>query len=154
MISSTEGADAADMHEEDYRTHLTRWAMLGGPPILTHDIREVTAAIDTLLRNADLIAIAQDPWAIMARKVCERGDIEIWSRPLSDGATAVAFFSRERHKTAVRVKWSEIGLAHQQDVRDVWKQAGLGQFNYIYRATLPAHGTELLKVSTVPASDP
>jgi alpha-galactosidase len=124
--------------------------MLAGPLILARDLRDVTAAIDTVLHNVDLIAIAQDSLAIQGRKVCAIGDIDIWSRPLSDGATALAFFSRERRKTAIQVNWSQIALPDQQDVRDIWKQAGLGQFDYTYRSTLPAHGTELLKVSTAP----
>lgn len=150
MILSLEEHDAIDMREEHYRTHLTRWAMLTAPPIVARDIRDVTVAMDALLRNADLIAIAQDPWAIKGRKVCAIGAIDIWSRPLSDGAAAVALFSREQREMAVRLKWAELGLPDQQEVHDIWKQAGLGQFNYAYHATLPAHGTELLKVSTVP----
>src|SRR5579862_5815181 len=126
------------MREEDYRRHLTRWVMFAGSLALSNDIRDITAAIETLLLNSDVTAIAQDPLCIEGRKVHEIGDIDIWTRPLSGGATAVALFNREVRKRAVRVKWSQIGLARQQDVRDLWRRVSLGKFNETYPVTVPA----------------
>jgi alpha-galactosidase len=54
----------------------------------------------SLLTNDEVLAIDQDPLGQEARRVKEDAKIgiEIWSRPLSDGATAVGLFNRGRYE--------------------------------------------------------
>ena len=63
-------------HDEN-RAHFTMWAMLG-----------------TIVTNDEVIAIDQDPLGRQARRVRNEDDMEVWARPLEDGAVAVAFLNR------------------------------------------------------------
>jgi alpha-galactosidase len=135
------------MNEEEYRTRLTLWSMLVAPLALAHDIRHATAAVKTLLLSHEVIAISQDPLCVKGRQVQWLGDTETWTRPLMDGAMAVALINRGLRQAAIEVKWADIGLASQQHVRDLWLRANLGKFGYGCQVTVPGQGAALLKVS-------
>ena len=69
-------------HDEN-RAHFTMWAMLAAPLML-----------GTIVSNDEVIAIDQDPLGRQARRVRNEDDMEVWARPLEDGAVAVAFLNR------------------------------------------------------------
>lgn len=137
------------MREQDYCRHLTLWAMLVIPLDVSNDIRDMTAAVRTLLLNSDVTVVAQDPLVVKGKKIHEIGDIDIWTRPLSGGAAAVALFNLGAREALVQVKWSEIGLARHQRVRDLWRRTTLGDFIEVFNTTLPARGAMLLKAECI-----
>jgi hypothetical protein len=46
----------------------------------------------------------------------------------------------------VTARWSDIGLAGGQPVRDLWQKLDLGEFRDSFTARIPRHGAMLLKV--------
>jgi alpha-galactosidase len=138
------------MSDEEYRTHLTLWVMSPRPLVLGNDIQQMTALIKTLLRNTEVMAIGQDPLGAKSRRVDVLAQAETWIKTLSDGATAMAFVNRGAMTAALKVKWVDIGLYHQQRVRDLWKQTTLGEFKDAYNVSVPAYGAVLLKVAPAP----
>jgi alpha-galactosidase len=48
------------MNEEEYRTHMTLWAMLAAPLSAGNDLRSMSAATREILLNREVIAIDQD----------------------------------------------------------------------------------------------
>jgi len=48
----------------------------------------------------------------------------------------------------VTVRWSDIGVAGRQAVRDLWLRKDLGVFTGLFSAVVPRHGAVMIKVGT------
>jgi alpha-galactosidase len=129
-------------------THITLWSMLSAPLMVSCDMTEMDQFTRDLLTNTEVIDIDQDPLGRGAQPTRIDGTIEIWTKPLFDGTTAVAVFNRGRMAKDVGVKWSDIGLAGTLPVRDLWQRKDLGKLDQIKLHVL-RHGAVLLKVGTV-----
>ena len=99
-----------------------------------------------ILTNKDVIAIDQDKLGVQAKQVWKSGDQEIWTRPLSGGATAVAIFNRGKDEAKITVKWVDLQLLKKKEVRDLWLHQNLNTAGDEYVATVPSHGVMLLRV--------
>jgi alpha-galactosidase len=140
------------MSREEYRTHLTLWSMLSAPLLLGNDIRSLTPETKALVANKEVIAIDQDPLGIQARRISLSGlpaSTEAWLKPLSDGSEAVALFNRGSTSAEVALHWLELGLPSVAVARDLWQQVDVPAKAEGYRATLPPHGSVLLRVTSV-----
>ena len=67
-------------------THITLWSMLAAPLLIGCDLTQVDDLTKRLLMNHDVIEIDQDPLGKPATRVHKDGDLEVWARPLADGA--------------------------------------------------------------------
>jgi alpha-galactosidase len=133
---------------DESRTHITLWAVLASPLILGNDVRAMTPEVKVILLNQEVIAIDQDRLGKQARRVSRRGDAEIWTKPLSDGSVAVALFNRSNAATSISVTWKALGLEGAQKVRDLWRHADLGEQVSGYNASVPPHGSVLLRLQS------
>jgi alpha-galactosidase len=134
------------MSLEEYRTHFTLWAMLAAPLLLGNDLLAMTPQIRDLLTNREVIAVDQDRLAKAGRRVLRKNDVEIWTKPLSDGKTAVALLNRGKQPAAVRVRWAELGLSGSRRARDLWAHADLENLTGTYTTTVAPHGSVLISV--------
>jgi alpha-galactosidase len=134
------------MTDTEYRTHLSLWAMLAAPLLAGNDLRNMSPATLEVLTNSEVIAIDQDKLGQQGKQVWKSGDQEIWTRPLSGGATAVAVFNRGKDEAKVSVKWPELQLAKKKTVRDLWLHQDITTAGPEYLATVPSHGVVLLRV--------
>jgi alpha-galactosidase len=75
------------------RLHMALWAMLAAPLIAGNNLTEMSASTKAVLMDKDLIALDQDPLGKQADRIYAEGPVEVWSRPLADGSTAVALFN-------------------------------------------------------------
>jgi alpha-galactosidase len=100
-----------------------------------------------LLTNPHVIAINQDWAGMQGRKITDRGDVEVWAKPMSSGEIAVAFLNRGAHPVRTAVTASDLGLpeADVYAVRDAWS-GGTNEQTGRVRAAVPAHGVRLLVV--------
>jgi alpha-galactosidase len=113
------------MNEDEYKTHMSLWAILAAPLLAGNDLREMSPGIAAILTNREVIAVDQDKEGKQGRRVSKSGDQEIWSRPLSDNEQAVALFNRGGERAAITIKWSELGLKSvPSHVRDLWEGTG------------------------------
>ena len=99
-----------------------------------------------LLGNREVLAVDQDPMGKAASRVWRDGQLEVWSRPLSDGTVAVGLFNRGPVAAKVVAKWPDIGVAGSQRVRDLWQQKDLGASAGAFETMVPRHGAMLVKV--------
>src|SRR3954470_19749594 len=136
------------MTEVEYRTHMSLWSMLAAPLIAGNDLRDMTPAIHDILTNKEVIAIDQDADGKQAKRIWQSGDQEIWTRPLSGGAQAVALFNRAKDDAKMTIKWSDMGINKTpKRVRDLWAHSDLKVNGADYSATVPGHGVLLLRVA-------
>jgi Alpha galactosidase C-terminal beta sandwich domain len=66
--------------------------------------------------------------------------VEIWAKPLEDGAKAVGIFNRGETPGRVTARWSDLGLSSNQLVRDLWRQTNLGAFDSQFSTDVAATG--------------
>jgi len=110
---------------QESRTHMSLWSMLAAPLIAGDDLRAVSPEILLVLTNRDVIAIDQDPSGKAATRALSKGDIEVWTRPLSDGATAIAVFNRGSRSEPFNIPWESLGISRRAKVRDLWNHKDL-----------------------------
>jgi len=134
------------MSVDEYRTHMSLWAILAAPLLAGNDLSQMTAETKSLLMNKDIIAIDQDPLGKQGDRLSKNGDLEIWTRQLSNGAIAAGLFNRATSAAPMTLKLSDIGLKHASRIRDVWTATTLTAPNAELTATVPPHGVVLLLV--------
>jgi len=136
------------MTDVEYRTHMSLWAMLAAPLLAGNDLRTMSRATLEILTNKEVIGIDQDKLGRQAKQVWKSGDQEIWTRPLSGGATAVAVFNRGKDEAKVGVKWADLQLDKRKVVRDLWLHQDITTVGPEYSVTVPSHGVVLLRVKS------
>ena len=136
-------------NDAENKAHFSLWCMLNAPLMAGNDLRAMSDTVQNILTANEVIAINQDSRGLQGYKVYEKGDVEIYNKPLADGTTAVLLLNKGAATTNITVNWKLIGLKGRQHVRDLWEQKDLGTFKDSYTAhSLSQHGHELIKVGT------
>ena len=134
------------MNADEYRTHMSLWAILAAPLLAGNDLSTMTPETVALLTNRDVIAVDQDPAGKQGDRISAEGPIEVWSRPLADGSQAVGIFNRHQLPLPAHVDLRTLGFAHGAKARDLWLNKNLGSLDSPYTVEIPAHGVLFLKL--------
>src|SRR5215831_18449637 len=121
------------MNTEEYRTHMSLWAILAAPLLAGNDLTRMSPETISLLTNKNVIAIDQDPAGLAGDRVSAEGPVEVWARPLADGSKAVGLFNRHAQPMEIRTDFRQIGFHGPVRVRDVWNGKDLGTMAAEYR---------------------
>jgi alpha-galactosidase len=135
------------MTMEEYRTHMSLWAILAAPLLAGNDLSTMTPETVALLTNRDVIAVDQDAMGKQGDRVSAEGPIEVWIRPLADGSKAVGVFNRHPSAMTAHVDFQKLGFPHAVKAKDLWQSKDLGDVSMPYTVTLPGHGVLFLRVS-------
>ena len=130
---------------DERQTQITLWAIEGAPLLLGTDLTNMDSGDLALLTNDEVIAV--DQAGHPARPVDRLTQQQVWSAPNGDGSYTVALFNLTSSAAPVTARWSDVGFSGTADVRDLWKHSDLGSSTGTFTATLPAHGSELLRVT-------
>lgn len=134
------------MSDEEYRTHMSLWALSAAPLLAGNDLRVMTPATKAILMNREVIDIDQDPlgWqAIPAR----RGELETWIKPLADGSVAVGVVNLASNPAHAIVSAADLHLRGPiRTARDLWAHKDVQFTEGQYSKTLQPHATMLLRV--------
>ena len=139
--------------DEQY-THFTMWCLLSAPLLLGCDLERLDAFTQSLLSNDEVIALDQDALGKQATRVATLGAVDVYLKPLEDGATALGFFNRDSTEVNINFdKLKYIGLKNGLHVRDLWRQKDLPDLGDVEAAklsmTIPAHGVQLYKLTPI-----
>lgn len=134
------------MNEDEYRTHMSLWAILAAPLMAGNDLTQMTPYTVELLTNPEVIAVDQDPLAKQGHRITQEGPLEVWMKPMADGSKAVGLFNRQYTTDPMEVDFSDLGISGRATVRDLWLKKDLGVFEDKYRTYVPAHGVVLLRI--------
>jgi alpha-galactosidase len=142
------------MTTDEYRTHMSLWSMLSAPLIAGNDVANMTDDTKSILMNADVIAIDQDPLAKPVQTISANGKSIVLVRSLRDDSAAVGLFNRDDHAIEISVRWDSLHLRPvlgEKTLRaiDLWKHEAVVVTGDNYTAIVPARGVVLLKVSGV-----
>ena len=135
------------MTDDEYRTHMSLWALTAAPLLAGNDIRNMTPATKEILLNREVIAVDQDVLGKQASPV-KAGELDTWIKPLADGSVAVGVVNMGMTETTARVTLSELGLGTEvKSARDLWKHTEVVFQDGAYTQKLPSHATLMLRVS-------
>lgn len=135
------------MTPDEYRTHMSLWAMLAAPLLAGNDLSKMDETTKSILMNKDVIAVDQDRLGIQGNRVRAVGPFEVWMRPLAGGAKAVALFNRSESAYPITVQFKSVGLDGAVHARDLWSHKDLGTLHNSYTALVPKHGVVMLRLS-------
>ena len=105
------------MTADEYRTHMSLWALLAAPLLAGNDLSKMTPETKSILMNKAVIAIDQDRLGVQGDRVSQDGDLEIWSKPLSGGGKAVGLFNRGTATASLSLTLSDLGVVARRDAR-------------------------------------
>jgi alpha-galactosidase len=135
-----------NMTDEEYRTHMSLWALTAAPLLAGNDIRSMTPAIKDILMNREILSVDQDPLGRQASPV-KKGDLEIWVKPLADHSVAVGVVNMSATEKMATVTASDLGPgASVKSARDLWRHSSVAFRDGVYTASIPAHGVLMLRV--------
>jgi alpha-galactosidase len=137
------------MSANEYRTHLSLWALLAAPLLAGNDLRSMSDETRSILTNAEVVAIDQDPDGKPPKRISDAETTAVVVvRPLHDGSIAVGLFNRAEQPQEISVKWEALGLPAKKKLsaRDLWKHGAVQISGDSYQTMVPAHGVVLLKV--------
>ena len=139
------------MTEDEYRAHVSLWAILAAPLIAGNDVRAMAPGTRDLLTNREVIAVDQDSLGVEGTLVAEGPpEHQVWVKRLRGGARAVALLNRGTVPATITASVDRLALRTDSvRVRDLWAHAERGTLARAYRATVPAHGVVLVRVSPV-----
>ena len=105
------------------RSHFSMWAMLAAPLLAGNDLPNMKPEIRDILTNRDVIAIDQDPLGHQARRVYNKGEVEIWARDLKGGARAIAILNAGSDVYSTHpfhLDLAALGLHGTQHAENLW----------------------------------
>jgi alpha-galactosidase len=129
-------------------THITLWTIQAAPLLLGADMARFDKFTTDLMTNHEVLDVNQDVLGRGGSRVWQQDRLEVWVKPLADGTRAVALFNRGLQGATVAARWSDLGIAGAQPVRDLWQQRALGTFTNAFSTVVPAHGAMLVKIGT------
>lgn len=98
-----------DMTYEESKSHFSLWAIMAAPLILGNDLRKMSAQTLEIISNAEVIAVDQDPLGRQGRRVVQGIDTDIYAKPLSKGAIAVALWNKVNYPLDITLRWTDLG---------------------------------------------
>ncbi|MFE0526506.1 glycoside hydrolase family 27 protein [Micromonospora parva] len=135
------------MNDTEMRSHFAMWAIMASPLIAGNDVRNMNAATQTILKNANLIAINQDSLGLQGTQVSFDGTRRVLAKRLANGDVAVALFNQGGSTTTISTTAAAIGKSGSSfTLVDAWT-GGTSSSNGTISASVPAHGTVVYRVS-------
>ncbi|MDC2955096.1 NPCBM/NEW2 domain-containing protein [Streptomyces gilvifuscus] len=136
------------MTDTEYRSHFSMWSIMAAPLLIGSDLRKATPATFDILDNKEVIAVDQDPLGKQGTVVSSAGGRWVVAKEMKDGSRAVALFNENGTAQHISTTAHAVGLpgARAYTLRDLWRHSDYNTAGTI-SATVPAHGTVLLRVS-------
>ena len=133
------------MKPDEYRTQMSLWSMLAAPLLAGNDLSHMDGVTRSILINQEVIAVDQDKLGVQASRL---GPLQIWMKPLSDGAKAVAIFNYVVDDQAIPItlQLKDVGFPGSVHARDLWAHKDLGMLHATYTVIVPPGGVVMLRL--------
>lgn len=133
------------MNADQYRTQMSLWAILAAPLLAGNDLTKMDDVTKSILMNKEVIAVDQDRLGVQGHRA---GPPQVWVRPLSGGAKAVAIFNYVTDDEAepLTLQLKDVGFSGPVHARDLWAHKDLGTLRGSYTVTVPQGGVVLLRM--------
>jgi alpha-galactosidase len=142
-------------------SHVSLFSLLAGPLLIGCPIEQLDAFTLNLLSNDEVIEVNQDPLGKSARLVLEEQGVQVWLKPLEQGAYAVGIFNTANfgQTPASYFRWEDeppanytlvfkkLNLIGEFNIRNVWTQKDVGFNAKNFSVSVPHHGVVMLKLT-------
>jgi alpha-galactosidase len=135
--------------DEQY-AYMSLWCLMAAPLIHSGDMTKLDAFTLSVLCNAEIIEVDQDPLGRQAKIIAQDAEKLILAKPMEDGSMAVGLFNLSPRRQTVAVKWSDLGIVGPQTVRDLWRQKALDAADETFAAPLERHGVQVIRLRAKP----
>jgi alpha-galactosidase len=126
---------------------MTIWCLDSAPLLLGNDLTQMDSFTLNLLENDEVLAIDQDSLGKQGTTVAKGDDYLVYAKHLEDGSIAVGLFNlADDGPATITAKWADLGIDGRRTVRDLWRQADLGQFTGSFAMRVAPHSAELVKI--------
>jgi alpha-galactosidase len=148
-----------EMNDTEDKSHFAMWCMVASPLFTGNDYRKMSKETLAILTNKELLAINQDKLGIQGFKYKVIDGVEVWVKPLSDGAWAVSFLNRTDSLKKINFDWkknnfkdSDFGFETDFSkttfkVKDLWKNKEAGTTKKIFISEIASHDVITLKLT-------
>lgn|GEM_PF-3024072 len=127
-------------------THISLWSLLAAPLLIGCDLTRLDDFTYGLLSNSEVIEVNQDILGIQASRIIKDKNIQVWTKPLSDGSIAVGVFNLGETPVDYQLSLAALQLLGEHTLRDIWKQEDLGNIQSSFSVPLNRHGVKLFKI--------
>lgn len=137
------------MKEEEDKTHFGMWCIMSSPLLIGCNMATIKERPLELLKNAELIALNQDPLGLQAYVVQHVGETYVLVKDiltLHGKTRAVALYNPSDRDMEMCISFSEVDLGGKVKVRDLFEHQDLGEMENSLSVTVPAHGTRIYKL--------
>ncbi|MBT2508448.1 NPCBM/NEW2 domain-containing protein [Streptomyces sp. ISL-98] len=136
------------MTDTEYRTHFSMWSVMAAPLLIGSDLRKATPETFEILGNREVIAVDQDRLGKQGAVLSSEGGRWVVTKEMADGGRTVALFNESGSPQRIATTAEAVGLpdAPGYRMRDLWQHRSSHTTGTI-SATVPAHGTVLLRVA-------
>ncbi|MFC8452456.1 ricin-type beta-trefoil lectin domain protein [Kitasatospora sp. NPDC057223] len=131
--------------DDERKTQLSLWAISSAPLILGTDLTKMDSGDLALLTNDEILGV--DRAGRPAHPVVQGAQQQTWWAYDGDGSYTVGLFNLSGSTADVTAAWSDLGLTGGAAVRDLWSHTELGAFTGSFSASLPSHGSRVLRVT-------
>jgi hypothetical protein len=147
MLGWGENLHPTRLTPDEQYTHVSLWSLLAAPLLIGCDISKMDDFTLSLLSNDEVIAVNQDVLGKEAKQIIKTENYQVWMKELEDGTKAVGIFNLNEQYQKISLHWSDLSLASDQKVRDLWRQKNLGVFTNTFVTKVPPHGVSFIKLS-------
>lgn len=133
--------------EEEQKTMLSLWCIFRSPLMIGGDLIVLDNLTKSLLSNKEVLEVNQN--STNNRQVSRIDDKIVWTAdvPGSTDKYLAVFYTGEAAHAEIAVKLSDLGINSSCKARDLWNGTETGVITSVFRASIPAHGSGLYRLS-------
>ena len=135
--------------EEEDKTHFGMWCIMSSPLLIGCDMNDIKGNALELMQNKELIALNQNTLGLQAYVVKRENGGYVLVKDVEEKygtKRAVAFYNPTNAAIDMSINFSQLDLAGEVAVRDLFKKEDVGVMSGSISATIPAHGTRIYKL--------
>ena len=135
--------------EEEDKTHFGMWCIMSSPLLIGCDMNDIKGNALELMQNKELIALNQNTLGLQAYVVKRENGGYVLVKDVDEKygtKRAVAFYNPTDAEISMSIAFSQLDLAGEVAVRDLFAKRNLGIYEGAYSVTVPAHGTRIYRL--------
>ena len=132
--------------EEEDKTHFGMWCIMSSPLLIGCDLNDIKGNALELMQNKELIALNQNTLGQQAYVVKKQNGCYVLVKDAEEffgKKRAVAFYNPTNSSVTADVDFSQLDLAGNVKVRDLFEREDIGEKVGSMSVNVPAHGTRI-----------
>lgn len=131
---------------EEQKTMMTLWCIFRSPLMIGADLMVLDNLTKSLLSNREVLEVNQN--SLNNHQLSKVDDNIIWIADIPGTQNKyLALFNLGEKTTAIEVKLKDLGFVSECQIRNLWTGSDTGTSKESFSFPVPAHGSELFRVS-------